>query len=48
MLATGAATALPVERVTMMHSGRIFKEGLPEEIESDPEVQELYLGGGQS
>ena len=37
-----------VERVTMMHSGRIFNEGLPEEIESDPEVQELYLGGGQS
>jgi branched-chain amino acid transport system ATP-binding protein len=35
-----------VERVTMMHNGRIFKEGLPEEIESDPEVQELYLGGG--
>jgi branched-chain amino acid transport system ATP-binding protein len=35
-----------VDRVTMMHSGRIFKEGLPEEIESDPEVQELYLGGG--
>jgi branched-chain amino acid transport system ATP-binding protein len=34
-----------VERVTMMHNGRIFKEGLPEEIESDPEVQELYLGG---
>jgi branched-chain amino acid transport system ATP-binding protein len=37
-----------VERVTMMHSGRIFKEGLPEEIESDPEVQELYLGGGHA
>jgi branched-chain amino acid transport system ATP-binding protein len=36
-----------VERVTMMHNGRIFKEGLPEEIESDPEVQELYLGGGR-
>ena len=35
-----------VERVTMMHNGRIFKEGRPEEIESDPEVQELYLGGG--
>jgi branched-chain amino acid transport system ATP-binding protein len=34
-----------VERVTMMHNGRIFKEGLPEEIENDPEVQELYLGG---
>jgi branched-chain amino acid transport system ATP-binding protein len=28
-----------------MHNGRIFKEGPPQEIESDPEVQELYLGG---
>jgi branched-chain amino acid transport system ATP-binding protein len=35
-----------VESVTMMHNGRIFKEGGPREIESDPEVQELYLGGG--
>jgi branched-chain amino acid transport system ATP-binding protein len=35
-----------VESVTMMHNGRIFKDGRPEEIESDPEVQELYLGGG--
>jgi branched-chain amino acid transport system ATP-binding protein len=35
-----------VESVTMMHNGRIFKEGPPQEIESDPEVQELYLGGG--
>ncbi|RLP81248.1 ABC transporter ATP-binding protein [Xanthobacter tagetidis] len=35
-----------VESVTMMHNGRIFKEGRPEEIETDPEVQELYLGGG--
>src|SRR5580692_2095869 len=34
-----------VESVTMMHNGRIFKEGPPQEIESDPEVQELYLGG---
>ncbi len=34
------------ESVTMMHNGRIFKEGTPEEIESDPEVQELYLGHG--
>lgn len=33
-----------VESVTMMHNGRIFKEGTPEEIENDPEVQELYLG----
>ena len=34
------------ERVTMMHNGRIFKEGTPAEIESDPEVQAIYLGGG--
>lgn len=32
--------------VTMMHNGAIFKEGSPQEIEADPEVQELYLGGG--
>ena len=37
-----------VESVTMMHNGRIFKEGRPEEIENDPEVQELYLGGGHA
>jgi branched-chain amino acid transport system ATP-binding protein len=35
-----------VESVAIMHNGRIFKEGPPEEIENDPEVQELYLGGG--
>ncbi len=34
------------ESVTMMHNGRVFKEGTPEEIENDPEVQALYLGGG--
>lgn len=33
------------ESVTMMHNGRIFKEGSPAEIEDDPEVQALYLGG---
>ncbi len=33
------------ESVTMMHNGRIFKEGKPAEIEDDPEVQALYLGG---
>jgi branched-chain amino acid transport system ATP-binding protein len=32
------------ERVTMMHNGRIFKEGTSDEIENDPEVQALYLG----
>ncbi len=36
------------ESVTMMHNGRIFKEGVPEEIENDPEVQELYLGAGHA
>lgn len=35
------------ESVTMMHNGRIFKEGIPAEIENDPEVQALYLGGGE-
>lgn len=34
------------ESVTMMHNGRIFAEGTPEEIENDPAVQELYLGSG--
>ncbi len=34
------------ESVTMMHNGRIFKEGKPAEIEEDEEVQALYLGGG--
>ncbi|MCV3273424.1 ABC transporter ATP-binding protein [Roseobacter sinensis] len=34
--------------VTMMHNGRIFKEGKPAEIEEDPEVQALYLGGDDS
>ena len=33
------------ETVTMMHNGRVFKEGSPAEIEDDPEVQALYLGG---
>jgi branched-chain amino acid transport system ATP-binding protein len=33
------------ESVSMMHNGRIFKEGKPAEIEEDPEVQALYLGG---
>ena len=37
-----------VESVTMMHNGRIFKEGSPSEIEADPEVQQLYLGGGHA
>jgi branched-chain amino acid transport system ATP-binding protein len=33
------------ETVTMLHNGRVFKEGTPAEIENDAEVQALYLGG---
>ena len=33
------------EHVSMIHNGRIFKEGTPDEIENDPQVQEIYLGG---
>jgi len=32
--------------ITMMHNGRIFKEGAPNEIENDEEVQAIYLGPG--
>ena len=35
------------ERVMVMHQGRIFKRGTPSEIESDPEVQAIYLGGAR-
>jgi branched-chain amino acid transport system ATP-binding protein len=34
------------EKVTLMHNGRILRQGLPQEIENDPEVQAIYLGGG--
>ena len=34
-----------VERVTIMHNGRVLKHGTPEEIESDAEVQAIYMGG---
>jgi len=34
------------QSVTLMHNGRIFREGPPDEIENDPQVQELYLGSG--
>ncbi len=33
------------ERITVMHRGRILAEGSPPEIERDPQVQEVYLGG---
>jgi branched-chain amino acid transport system ATP-binding protein len=35
-----------VERVTVLHNGAILKQGTPAEIEADPEVREIYLGGG--
>jgi branched-chain amino acid transport system ATP-binding protein len=31
--------------VTVMHHGRVFREGSPAAIEADPEVQQIYLGG---
>jgi branched-chain amino acid transport system ATP-binding protein len=34
-----------VEHVTVMHSAKIFKHGTPEEIQRDPDVQRIYLGG---
>src|SRR5690349_21353581 len=34
-----------VDRVTVLHNGKMFKQGAPAEIEADPEVQEIYLGG---
>ena len=44
---TGAVVALRVSTyVTMMHNGRIFKEGTPHDIENDSEVQAIYLGAG--
>jgi branched-chain amino acid transport system ATP-binding protein len=30
--------------VTIMHNGRVFKEGPPRDIENDDEVQAIYLG----
>ncbi len=37
-----------VERVTVMHEGRIFKQGTPAEIQDDPDVQRIYLGEGHA
>ena len=33
-----------VDRVTVMHNGRLLKEGSPDEIENDAEVQQIYMG----
>ena len=34
-----------VERVTVMHNGRVLKHGTPDEIENDAQVQAIYMGG---
>jgi branched-chain amino acid transport system ATP-binding protein len=34
-----------VERVTVMHNGRVLTTGTPGEIENDAQVQAIYMGG---
>jgi len=34
-----------VEKVTVMHNGRVLKHGTPHEIENDAQVQAIYMGG---
>jgi branched-chain amino acid transport system ATP-binding protein len=34
-----------VERVTVMHNGRVLRHGTPAEIENDAQVQAIYMGG---
>ena len=34
-----------VERVTVMHNGRVLRSGTPIEIENDAQVQAIYMGG---
>jgi len=34
-----------VEKITVLQEGRVLIEGSPEEIKSNPKVQEAYLGG---
>jgi branched-chain amino acid transport system ATP-binding protein len=36
-----------VERVTVMHNGRVLKTGSPSEIQNDAQVQAIYMGGKQ-
>src|SRR3954468_4047397 len=33
-----------VDRVTVMHNGRVLREGTPAEIEGDAQVQAIYMG----
>ena len=34
-----------VERITVMHEGRVLVEGTPDEVKANAKVQEAYLGG---
>jgi branched-chain amino acid transport system ATP-binding protein len=34
-----------VDRVSVMHNGRVLKTGTPAEIENDAQVQAIYMGG---
>jgi branched-chain amino acid transport system ATP-binding protein/branched-chain amino acid transport system permease protein len=34
-----------VERITVMHEGRLLVEGTPDEVKANSKVQEAYLGG---
>jgi branched-chain amino acid transport system ATP-binding protein len=34
-----------VDRVTVMHNGRVLRHGTPSEIENDAQVQAIYMGG---
>jgi branched-chain amino acid transport system ATP-binding protein len=34
-----------VERVTVMHNGRVLTTGTPEQIQDDAQVQAIYMGG---
>jgi len=34
------------EQVTVLHQGRVFRQGTITAIERDPDVQHIYLGGG--
>ncbi len=32
------------DRAYIIHNGRIFRSGTPEELSNDPEVRRIYLG----